>query len=397
MKKYKHKITGIIAEENNYFMCYTIKHERLAESMIDRKIIENSNDWEFLKEEITIKVYEPKEEPNYLITGFCEKGTGAHRPINKNGLYGYFEPFKHLDIMIEEGHEIYSVKNKYGIEYVLGDTINYNRNKVIGSPFKIDNFFINKDGILLARSSQESSANCEDINTVYKMKSPIYTTTDGKEIYEGDRVWLSLLYKDLSKHENDLVLVGNFSQKDKEVADRYLTFTSEENRDKYIKENSKKFLFTTKDGVKIYNGDTYYLCIGNIAEKYIADENLDWTEEDNGIRFYDKEQAEEYIKYNRKPIFVSADGKEYFEGDTHCFFSVYPNDYLFTTKRSSLKDAIDFKNWLHFHTKEARQEYIDNNKPKYSIFDIKSVLSEISFDDTRISEVIIEDLYKLKK
>ena len=40
-------------------------------------------------------------------------------------------------------------------------------------------------------------------------------------------------------------MIGNFSQQDKEVADRYLTFTSEENRDKYIKENTKKPVFVS--------------------------------------------------------------------------------------------------------------------------------------------------------
>lgn len=363
MKKFKHKITGIIAEENNHFMCYTIKHDRLGHSMIDREIIENSNDWEEVKEEgINVKKimieldkkhvpHLMKEESNYLITAFREINVeGNIFSLQKDGRYNNsvnnggmkLESMLNGFASVEDATlEIYSVKNKYGIEYVLGDTINYNVNKVIGSPFKIDNFFINRDGILLARSSKESSATCDDINTVYKVKHPIYTTTDGVEIFKGDRVWLSLLNKDLSIHKNDLVLIRNFSQQDKEVSDRYLTFTSEENRDKYIKENSKK------------------------------------------------------------PVFVSADNREYFEADLsfdYSLFSVLPKAN-WQENRYRLNDIVKWpkKEWLHFHTKEARQEYIDNNKPKYSLQDIRKAFDCDTETKADFMRIILESLKKLGK
>jgi hypothetical protein len=132
MKKYKHKINGSIAEfvftkslTKDGF--YSVKHKE-GFTHIPIEFIENSNDWE-----------EIKEEPNYLITAFLEKGTGAHRPVNKDGLYGYTEPFKHLDIMLEEEHEIYSVKNSKGEEFTIGDSVMYEKEK-----FTISNFNVNE-------------------------------------------------------------------------------------------------------------------------------------------------------------------------------------------------------------------------------------------------------------
>lgn len=233
MKKYKHKILEDITakfykKENDGTHTYQIIG--LASEYTDfihQSLIVNSNDWEEIVEK------------DYLITSFCNKETGAHRPINENGLYGYVEPFKHLDIMLKEGHEIFTVKNKSGIEFKVGDKVRY-ISKATTNPFTINNFFISDKG-LLARSSDDRYATCEFINEIEKIK---------------------------------------------------------------------------------------------------------------------------------EPIFISADGHEYFDinhlGDV---FSVYPKE-SWTEKRCSVRQALEFNNWLHFHTKEARQEYIDNNKPKYSMNDI---------------------------
>lgn len=174
------------------------------------------------------------------------------------------------------------------------------------------------------------------------ISSIIYTATDGISIREGDKTTLYLLNKD------DLSIVKpfykvdifNFSKQDAEVADRYLTFISEENRDKYIQENKKK------------------------------------------------------------PIFVSADGKEFFDEDEDIsFFSVCPKS-SWQENRYRLKDVIKFPKlaWLHFHTKEARQEYIDNNKPKYSLADVKKSLEDANLLLTPFGlESVVNELKKLGK
>ena len=208
-----------------------------------------------------------------------------------------------------------------------------------------DGLFHSKEGgYTLQRWIFENSNDWEEIDRdaipwYIEKKSPIYTTTDGVDVQEGDRIVLYLINKDLVPSIKCHVLITSFSKQDKEVADRYLTFTSEENRDKYIKEHT------------------------------------------------------------RKPIFVSADGKEFYSDDVdYSLFSVLPKAN-WQENRYRLTDCIKFpkKEWLHFHTKEARQEYIDNNKPKYSLSDI-----EKAFENSYLSEItkfkgLLEELKKIGK
>jgi hypothetical protein len=323
--KYKHKHTGQIVTKGTDGLF----HSKEGGYTLQRWIFENSNDWE-----------EVKEEPNYLITAFTMKGTGAHRPINADGTYGYTFPFITLKEMLEEGHDIYSVKNSKGEEFTIGDNVFYLPKQTI-ELFKIDNFFINRDGMLLARSSQESSAICEDINTIakeikvpYKPKEPLYTTTDGVDLFEGqNHNGLYLLNKDLTlPNDPSARVIYSFSLSDAEVCNRYLTFTSEENRDKYIKENSKK------------------------------------------------------------PIFVSADGKELFVGD-YCYIPQinWNNELLGNYIEMKVESSLIIGNKV-FSSRELAQEYIDNNKPKYSFTDIKH-----TYDSTMVVGNINGFMQELKK
>lgn len=340
MKKYKHKITGTIAEDNNYFMCYAVKHDRLGEIMIPREIIENSNDWEEILVENTFSrdVFKPKEEPNYLITAFRETkylfGERKIAAIDKDGLYGGWHTLegmlKNPPCVESNDFEIYSVKNSKGEEFTIGDKINAStlKNATIKS-FKI----IDKSMVVYC----DIKTNFLDLEWCsIAIQSPIYTTTDNNAIFKGDSLTLFLL----RKPDNHCILpyqkvdIFQFSERDKEVADRYLTFTSEENRDKYIKENSKK------------------------------------------------------------PIFVSADGKEIFEGDTIYHF-YKPFEYM-------MHKSIARHNTIYgdvvFYTEEKAKEYIDNNKPKYSLADIEKAYNQTQSPTTSpLFQIFKSELKKLGK
>ena len=305
MKKYKHKITGKVFIETDFCNPEApsekyYKLDSVARNFyLEKEFIVGSNDYE-----------EVKEEPNYLITSFTMKGIGAHRPINADGTYGYTFPFITLKEMLEEGHDIYSVKNSKGEEFTIGEVIG-----IFGVKFKIDKFEIIRN-VIMVYFSDGNNCILEDIEKI-KVKEAIYTTTDGVDIQECDNIKLHILIKEGFSFElKEYVYITSFSKEDVEVANRYLTFTSEENRDKYIKENQ------------------------------------------------------------RKPIFVSADNVEFFEshlGGDYSLFSVLPKAN-WQENRYRLNDCIKFpkKEWLHFHTKESRQEYIDNNKPKFSLKEIES-------------------------
>lgn len=262
---------------------------------------------------------EIKEEPNYLITAFTMKGTGAHRPINADGTYGYTFPFITLKEMLEEGHDIYSVKNRAGIEMSIKDTVFYNcilnKNDCRKIPiFEIKGFVVNGNRIYAYNKGKTESIEISYLGK--NKKEPIYTTTDGVDVYDGDKIYFYLLPKgEIVGKLKDCFFIGNFSQQDREVADRYLTFTSEENRDKYIKEN-------------------------------------------------------------KKPIFISSDNIEVFE-PTQKLYSVAINRDFETNDNFQAGYILSIdrgvtRTWKHFVMKKNRQEYIDNNKPKYSLKEIES-------------------------
>lgn len=300
MMKYKHKHTGQVVTKGTD----GLYHSQEGGYTLQRWIFENSNDWE-----------EIKEEPNYLITAFRSKKNKEIVSLESDGkYYNYGREFSENEMIDCPFTEIYSIKNEFGKEFCIGNKVKGDNEEFIIDSFQLGEHIL---GGCYACGQDKQGTVKVSIKIIEIIKTPIYTTTDGVDIEEGDDINLFIATKQLTIPQINTVNTYWFRNSDKEVAERYLTFTSAESRDKYIKEHT------------------------------------------------------------RKPIFVSADGKEVF--DEHNFgtnlFSVYPRE-AWTEKRCTVKQAIEFKNWLHFHTKEARQEYIDNNKPKFSLADIEKAYSE---------------------
>lgn len=352
MKRYKHKITGKVFIETDFYNPEApsekyYKLDSVARSFyLDKEFIVNSNDWEEVLVENTFSrdvFNQPKEEPNYLITAFRDLRGGYATDIWKitsEGKYckNEYAPVS-LNHMINTGEcvnngkfEIYSVKNSKGEEFTIGDKINAStlKNATIKS-FKI----IDKSMVVYC----DIKTNFLDLEWCsIAIQSPIYTTTDGVEIEEGQSIRLFLLNKDLTTPMSSAVDIIKFRDIDKPVADRFLTFINIENRDKYIKENSKK------------------------------------------------------------PIFVSADNVEFYDNNTdYSLFSVLPKAN-WQEGRYRLNDIVKWpkKEWLHFHAKEARQEYIDNNKPKYSLADVFMASEKIPSGHL-ITTGMLDQLKKLGK
>ncbi len=292
---------------------------------------------------------EVKEEPNYLITAFRNKniptqifylqskgGYNETASIGEMSLKSMLNGFASLE---DGALEIYSVKNSKGDEFTIGYKAFF---KIplgqIYPPTKILKFEVNED-IILA-TTEDRQGNIYFLENIVIYEKPLYTTTDGVDIFEGNKIEIILYDKeDTTKKIHGGVEVNSFNKEDAEVCKRFLTFTSEENRDKYIKENQ------------------------------------------------------------RKPIFVSADNVEFFEshlGGDYSLFSVLPKAN-WQENRYRLNDCIKFpkKEWLHFHTKESRQEYIDNNKPKFSLKEIESCYP--SPTDSPLFTTFIANLKKLGK
>jgi len=389
-KIYRHKPTGELFKQTNTLEIRGMEDMESDGLTLPIWLVEQSDDWEEVKEspqvpfkEHTSRVKQVsgeyvKEEPNYLITAFRFKDCKDVWTIKENGLYndtekGMFtlnEMLKGSISVESDAIEIYSVKNSKGEEFTIGDVIKRN-----DKDFKLISFAIHKDGCYVIGEDEFGQIQ-SSINLLRKPKSAIYTTTDGVEVFEGDKLTLFIAHKDLSIPFANEVGVNRFNNAEKEIAERYLTFTSEENRDKYIKENQKKPLFISADSVEIFEGDIVYKAIleSKTIVPYHARKGECATE--GGVRFSRHEAASEYLK-RLNPVFTSADGKEFYSGDTdYSLFSVLPKAN-WQENRYRLNDCIKFpkKEWLHFHTKEARQKYIDNNKPKYSLNDIEKAYS----------------------
>ena len=291
MKKYRHKKTGVIAEINELDQNYhfeRISGEYSSLEYLHKSFVEGSNDW---------------EEVIKLVTEVKRNRDGA---------------------IFKIGEKVKSVDDILTIKYFThnGDFVYF---KEVDEHDSTDN---------LVKIEEEP-------NPWYiEKKTPIYTTTDGSDIYEGDKPTLYLLKSDLTFNINHTIpIFRGFSKQDKEVADRYLTFTSEENRDKYIKENSKK------------------------------------------------------------PIFMSADGKEMFEGYRYYVPQMDFSDKLTGTYLEFITDTRTVSHGpKKFSTKSAAQEYIDNNKPKFSLADVEKAIMETAKKTQYLSgHEIISELKKLGK
>lgn len=94
-----------------------------------------------------------------------------------------------------------------------------------------------------------------------------------------------------------------------------------------------------------------------------------------------------YLKHKKQPLFTTEDGVDIFEGDV-CF-SIIKSNYQYSgvhcwVKREWFTKTSLCNDKLYFSNKEKAQEYVDLNKPKYSLNDIRNI-----FD----SDVLISKTY----
>lgn len=98
----------------------------------------------------------------------------------------------------------------------------------------------------------------------------------------------------------------------------------------------------------------------------------------------------------RKPILITEDGKEIYEGDNYSLFSVLTKAN-WQEGRRSIKHALEFSSeWKHFHTKEAREEYIKWNKPMYSLREVEEVRCAMCGSTTVVGNLLALKSWKEK-
>lgn len=210
MKKFKHKITGIVAEKLN--TCEKYKLKISTSDIIPAWVIENSNDWE----EIVEKDYEILEYKS--IQGLhCEKGQYCFDVVSQYG-----NPNEWF---------IYKIRRKSdGVEFKIGDKV-YNPN-CKSQTFIIESFYLDCNNIHLLCGKGHIN-----ITKIEHYKEPILITEDGYEMFEGDKVYF--------------VEIGEYLHKGCEIVNSYKYnyildkdfkfFKTKENAEKYIYENKPEF------------------------------------------------------------------------------------------------------------------------------------------------------------
>ena len=154
-------------------------------------------------------------------------------------------------------YEIHSIKRlSDGKIFILGDIIKHNNNVAypIGELTKIT---IVNDTLFF-----ESNRNYHGFNAnmcfISKVQQPLFITEDGFPIYQGDTYWCV----NTAPH---LWSIFQQTAKERTILNKtVIAFKSVDLAQKYIDDNKPKVkLFTTEDGVDIFEGDEVFELINN--------------------------------------------------------------------------------------------------------------------------------------
>ena len=259
MKRFKNKITGDIAELEFDTRYYLVKNE----SHIPSRLIENSNDWEEVKEQ------------EFEILEFTAQVTGLKHVLREDGKYNPNGLSK--ETLLEHSVlplQITKIKRLFDDEdFSIGDRVIYNY-KANYAPWIIDNFLLRSDGKILARS--KNNYICVVVSEIKKAPEPLFVTEDNVEIFEGDNYWfywtknpasmqyVNIPYEVFNAKKLDRDSVYSHSAKffsTKEAAEKYI----DENKPKYskkeIKEALSKVYLSTTNGTFI-NESLFKQCLG---------------------------------------------------------------------------------------------------------------------------------------
>lgn len=102
------------------------------------------------------------------------------------------------------------------------------------------------------------------------------------------------------------------------------------------------------------------------------------------------------IQHTKKPLFTTEDGVDIFEGDD--YYSIHTTQFNFPNGygKPTIKGTAIKGYWITFSTKEAAEEYVLMNKPKYSLNDIMNAYDRANCSFIR-RDLLQEELKKLNK
>lgn len=147
-----------------------------------------------------------------------------------------------------------------------------------------------------------------------------------------------------------------------------------------------KPMFVSHDGVNIYNGDK--TCVVNLgSNNLIPKMDIYKGILEEYLYFSSLEAAEKYIDEQSKPLFTTEDGEKIFKGDSYYFISVHG-----ILANTAVPQEFD-DTYKRFKSKDNALIYIEDCKPKYSIKDIESVM----VNSPCIKTITVKKLKELNK
>lgn len=188
---------------------------------------------------------------------------------------------------------------------------------------------------------------------------------------------------------------------------------------KHIK-HAKKPIFTSIDGVKIFEGDSYWIVYdnnyGHIASR-LSKEFIDTADKIDALnpsihRFKSQSKAEGFLSFitPKKPLFITDDGVEIFDENTPVYELLHHNKVLKMPIRSTNKAIIERSTYIGvpsvtsypiFSTREKATEALMFYAPCLSLNDVMSIYVSAGFKgisathQTRAIEALVKS--KLNK
>jgi len=164
-----------------------------------------------------------------------------------------------------------------------------------------------------------------------------------------------------------------------------------EGQEKYFEPFIKEILFTTSDGVDIFEGDNIFTVCDNFEIWFTSFATKENTQQIEGRAFSTYESAQKYIEKHKS--YTTEDGGVIKEGDT---FYIYDDvkfkcvETCYEHHKNSKYDGKRFKN------KETVEKLIRENKPQYSLKDIKDSFNKVICRGIIYAQVKFEVLSNLE-
>lgn len=231
MRKFKHKKLGCTAEFNPSGANYILNENRQTPMQLPSWVVEDSNDWEEMKEFPKIISFRKISDKTLYTLGRYDLYWG------KEVIGGYT-----LDVMIAQGEntnyvEIYQVAVSETEVFTLGDRVKY-----YGEVCNITGIYFNEHKQLSFRTNVKSltvpKTGVFDLDVKYskikKAPEPLFVTEDNIPMFKGDKFY----YVSISLEHFSNCYSG-YAQEGSAVNTNYKYFSTVEAAEKYILDENK--------------------------------------------------------------------------------------------------------------------------------------------------------------